>query len=207
MVFFNIFPLRLRGNFFGRVTRALVPIFLLALPVYSQQTKSCIGGVYITQNDFVDNDLSYKINTAAKGYKLSFNFPADFTLTLKVVTPDTTYKFPPGTIYGFSECGSVYRFYHGGKELNAQEDFYKIEEAGGLIIYSSVFVSGDEIFYSKSLTSSIRRLTLKNLKEDFGNYPDFIAEAEKMKLTLADRDENGFLILDLYNERVEAKPF
>ena len=71
--------------------------------------------------------------------------------------------------------------------MNAQEDFYKIEEAGGLIIYSSVFVSGDEIFYSKSLTSSIRRLTLKNLKEDFGNHPDFISKVEKMKQRLAER--------------------
>jgi hypothetical protein len=207
MVFLNIFRVQLCGNFFGQVATGLVLVFLLTLPVYSQQTGSCIAGVYTTQNDFVNNDLSYRINTADKGYKLSFSFPADFTLTLKVVTPDTTYKFTPGTIYGFSECGSVYRFYQGGKELNAQEDFYKIEEAGGLIIYSSVFVSGDEIFYSKSLTSSIRRLTLKNLKEDFGNYPDFIDEAEKMKLRLADRDESGFLILDLYNERVDSRPF
>jgi len=88
--------------------------------------------------------------------------------------------------------------------LNAQEDFYKIEEAGGLILYSSVFVSGDEIFYSTSLTSSIRRLTLKNLKEDFGNYPNFIAELEKMKLRLADRDESGFLIMYLYKEMVNV---
>ena len=120
------------------------------------------------------------------------------------MTPDTTFKFPPGTIYGFSECGSIYRYYPGGKELNAQEDFYKIEEAGGLIIYSSVFVSGDEIFYSTNLTSSIRRLTLRNLKEDFWNYPDFITKVEKMKLRMADRDDNGFLILNLYEESVSA---
>ena len=72
--------------------------------------------------------------------------------------------------------------------MNAQEDFYKIEEAGGLVIYSSVFVSGDEIFYSTNLTSSIRRLTLRNLKDDFWNYPDFIAKVEKMKSRIADRE-------------------
>jgi len=179
-------------------------VLLFILPAHSQKTDSCFAGVFITQDDFVNNHLSYKINTAAKDYKLSFTFPADFTLTLKIVTPDTIFKFAPGTIYGFSECGSVYRYYPGGKELNAQEDFYKIEEAGGLIIYSSAFVSGDEIFYSMSLTSYIRRLTLRNLKEDFRNYPDFIEKVEKMKLRLADRDDNGFLIMDLYEESVSA---
>jgi hypothetical protein len=73
-----------------------------------------------------------------------------------------------------------------------------------LIIYSSVFVSGDEIFYSTTLTSSIRRLTLRNLKEDFWNYPAFIEKLEKIKLRIADRDENGFLIMDLYEESVSA---
>ena len=80
----------------------------------------------------------------------------------------------------------------------------KIEEAGGLIVYSSVFISGNEIFYSTSLTSSIRRLTLRNLKEDFWNYPYFVAKVEKMKQRLADRDEIGFLIMDLYEKTVST---
>jgi hypothetical protein len=199
-----IFTVMSSYRFFRKVASSLVPVFLWIVPVHSQQTDSCIAGVFINQHDFVNNDLSYKINTADKDYKLSFTFPADFTLTLKIMTPDTTFKFPPGTIYGFSECGSLYRYYAGGKELNAQEDFYKIEEAGGLTIYSSVFVSGDEIFYSTSLTSSIRRLTLRNLKEDFRNYPDFIVELEKKKRRLADRDESGFLITKIYKETVNA---
>ena len=88
--------------------------------------------------------------------------------------------------------------------MECKEDYYRIEEVGGLMIYSSVFVSGDEIFYSTSLTSSIRRLTFRNLKEDFCNYPDFIAKVEKMKLRIADRDDNGFIIMDLYEESVNA---
>ncbi len=204
MNFSGIHPVKLLYHFLRHVASGLVTVLLLILPAHSQKTDSCLAGVFITQDDFINNHLSYKINTGAKDYKLSFNFPADFTLTLKIMTPDTAFKFAPGTIYGFSECGSVYRYYPGGKELNAQEDFYKIEEAGGLIIYSSVFVSGDEIFYSTSLTSSIRRLTLRNLKEDFWNYPDFIAKVEKMKLRIADRDDNGFLIMDIYDESVNA---
>ena len=191
-------------HFLRQVANCLMAVLLLILPAHSQKTDSCFAGVFITQDDFINNHLSYKINTAVKDYKLTFSFPADFTLTLKIITPDTAFKFVPGTIYGFSECGSVYRYYPGGKEWNAQEDYYKIEEAGGLIIYSSVFVSGDEIFYSTSLTSSIRRLTFRNLKEDFWNYPDFIAKVEKMKLRIADRDDDGFIIMDLYEEGVSA---
>jgi hypothetical protein len=204
MIFAGIHPVNSRAYFLRQVGTCLVAVLLFILPAHSQIKEPCFAGVFITEDDFINNHLSYKINTALKDYKLSFNFPADFTLTLKVMTPDTTFKFAPGTIYGFSECGSVYRYYPGGKELNAQEDFYKIEDAGGLIIYSSVFVSGDEIFYSTSLTSSIRRLTLRNLKEDFRNYPDFIAKVEKMKLRIADRDDNGFIIMDIYEESVGA---
>ncbi|HET6544427.1 MAG TPA: hypothetical protein VFG46_28275 [Chryseolinea sp.] len=204
MIFSGVNLVKTLYHFLRLVGNCVVAVLLFILPAYSQKTDSCFAGVFITQDDFVNNHLSYKINTAAKDYKLSFTFPADFTLTLKIVTPDTIFKFAPGTIYGFSECGRVYRYYPGGKELNAQEDFYKIEEAGGLIIYSSAFVSGDEIFYSMSLTSYIRRLTLRNLKEDFRNYPDFIEKVEKMKLRLADRDDNGFLIMDLYEESVSA---
>ena len=204
MIFTDIHSAKSSYSFLRKVASSLVPVFLSIVLVHSQQTDSCTAGVFINQHDFINNDLAYKINTADKDYKLSFTFPADFTLTLKIMTPDTTFKFPPGTIYGFSECGSIYRYYPGGKELNAQEDFYKIEEAGGMIIYSSVFVSGDEIYYSTSLTSSIRRLTLRNLKENFGNYPDFIAELEKKKRRLAERDESGFLILNVYRETVNA---
>ena len=204
MILSGIHPVKSRYYFLRQVGTCLVAVLLFTLPAHSQETDYCFAGVFITQDDFINNHLSYKINTAVKGYKLNFTFPADFTLTLKVITPDTTFKFAPGTIYGFSECGSVYRYYPGGKEWNAQEDYYRIEEVGGLMIYSSVFVSGDEIFYSTSLTSSIRRLTFRNLKEDFWNYPDFIAKVEKMKLRIADRDDNGFIIMDLYEESVNA---
>lgn len=200
----NIHPAKSPDHLLRQVGSGLVAFFLCILPAHAQKTDSCLAGVFMTQDDFINNHLSYKINTAGKDYKLGFTFPADFTLTLKLVTPDTTYKFAPGSIYGFSECGRVYRFYPGGKELNAQEDFYKIEEARGLILYSSVFVSGDEIFYSTTLTSSIRRLTVRNLKEDFWNYPNFIGKVEKMKRRLADRNENGFLIMTLYEESVNA---
>jgi hypothetical protein len=142
------------------------------------------------------------------GNRISFTFPADVTLTLKMITPDATYKFKPGSIYGYNECGNVFRFFPGGKELNAQEDYYKVEEAGSMILYSSVFVSGDEIFYSKDLTSPIHRLTLQNLKDDFKDNPEFLDEAKKLKKRpdgLFTRDEQGFEILKVYEASSRQK--
>jgi len=210
MISRDIHPAHSHCDFFLQVASCFVVFILCILPAHAQQTDSCIAGVFLTQSDFLNDQLSHKINTAAKGYKLSFNFPADLTLTLKIKTPDSTFKFVPGSIYGYSECGHLYRFYAGGKEWNAQEDFYKLEEASdtegadGLILYSSVFVSGDEIFYSRSLTSSIHRLTFKNLKDDFWDNPHFVDKVEKMKQRLASRDENGFLVMHLYKESIST---
>jgi hypothetical protein len=176
--------------------------------VIAQERKPCFSGVYKTSDDFVHDRLSYKINTADKGYKLDFTFPADLTLTLKIKDADTTMKFRPGSIYGFRECDQIYRFFPGGKELNAQEDYYKIEEAGSLILYSSVFISGEEIFYSRDLTAPIHRLTWRNLKNDFKDDPAFIAAAQKLKRHpdgLATRSSNGFEILKLYEARHPQK--
>lgn len=174
--------------------------------VQAQEKHSCYAGVFVTQDDFIHNHLSHKINTGAEGYKLNFSFPADLTLTVKLVTPDTVYKFAPGSIFGYDDCGNIFRYYS-GKELNVQEDFYKIEETGGIVLYSSQFVSGKEIFYSETLTSPIHRLTWRNLKDDFKDYPEFIEKVRELKKRpdgLATRDKSGFIILKIYRENIEA---
>src|SRR5262249_39894722 len=129
-------------------------------------------------------------------------------LAVKVITADTTLKFDAGSIYGFNDCGKVFRYFQGGKELNAQEDYYKVEEINGLVIYSSAFVSDAEIFYSLDLTSPIHRLTMENLKDDFKNYPEFLEAAKKLNSQPGDglgtRDEKGnFKINSLYHETVK----
>lgn len=177
--------------------------------LYSQQKDSCEAGVYVAQDDFVNNRLSYKINTGVKGNKLEFTFPSDMTLAVKIITPDTTFKFAPGSIYGYNDCGKIFRYFEGGKELNAQEDYYQVEEAGGLILYSSAFVSDNETFYSKTLTSPIHRLVMENLKKDFKNHPQFIEAAKELNKKVGDglatRDENGkYLINKIYQENIKS---
>ena len=89
----------------------------------AQKKVCCYGGVYLNKEDFIANRLSYRINECVKGDNLLFAFPADLTLTLKISKPDSVFKFKPGAIYGYYECGSVYRF-SPGTEWNGQEDYY-----------------------------------------------------------------------------------
>jgi hypothetical protein len=182
-----------------------VMVMLLTLTYHaSAQTADCYAGVFLTADDFVHDKLSYKIDPKEKGYKFNFNFPADMTLTLKIVTPDTTLKFPAGSIYGYQECGKTSRFFRGGRELSAQEDFYRVEQADeGFILYSSVFVSGEELFYSTGLTSPIHRLSIKGLRRDYRNHPDFLSQIKKLKRRpdgLITRDGSGYEIMQIYKE-------
>lgn len=175
---------------------------------FSQNNCSCYAGVYLTKENFIANRLSHKINTGIKGYEFKFPIPADWKLTIKITTPDTTLKFKPGTVYGYYYCGSVFR-YSPGEELYAPEDYYKIMEAGGIVIYASVFVSGNEPFYSINLTSSIYRLNLKNLEKSFSDQPEFITAVKKFKKNeelndIAKRDDKGdFIINKIYEETIK----
>jgi hypothetical protein len=196
-----------RWPLFLRQMICVFPLFFFnAADVIDNEKDDCVAGVFVTQQEFIKGHLSHKIDPTQKGSKLEFNFPADITLTLKIITPDSAFIFPAGSIYGYRDCEKIFRFFRGGKELNVQEDFYQIEEAEqGFVVYSSEFVSGNEIFYSMGLTSPIHRLTLRNLKRDFGKYPEFISRARKLKRGaegIPVRDPDGFRIMKNYREIV-----
>lgn len=173
------------------------------------KTDSCYQGVYIAYEDFIKNQLSYKVKRKMKGTRFGFAFP---TKTIRIVRPDTTVKFRTGSIYGYFDCGSFYR-YSPDVELLSPEDYYKIEEMGGeelgrLVIYTSVFMGGAEHFYSVRLNSPIHRLNINHLREDFeGPAPEFIKAVKKMTSEnegdIAAKDTKGnFLINKLYQQFV-----
>jgi hypothetical protein len=185
----------------------ILSLFLLisvsAENLLAEIKDSCRAGVYLTKDDLVQNHLSFDI-VKNKHYKMNFTFPADMSLTLKIIKPDTELVFKPGTIYGYYDCGSVYR-YSPMLELNVPEDYYKIEEAKGLVIYSSRFISGAEIYYSLDINSPVRRLTLKNLEADLKDDPDFINAIKKYTSKpgsdIWDRDKDGaFMINNIYRK-------
>jgi hypothetical protein len=179
--------------------------------VVAQHNRHCEAGVYLTTDDFINGRLSFKIDPGAPGYKLEIPVPADWTLIVKIVTPDTVMRFKPGTIFGYADCNKTFRYYAGG-DLYAPEDFYRIEENGPLVIYTAVFVSMGEYFYSKTPGSAIHRLNLKNLRRDFKDQPQFLDAAKRLKRkelrgNLAKLDNNGaFTINKLYSEMVASHP-
>lgn len=172
----------------------------------AQKNDPCYAGVYLGKQDFLNNNLSYKIDKNVKGNKLDFSTPADMTLLLKIETQDSIVKFRPGEIYGYHDCGKSYR-YSPGTELNAQRDYYKILETRGLVIYSSLFLSGSEIFYSVDLGSPIHRLTVKNLENDFSAQSRFLASVRELNKKGKDglttlRKDGSFEINKIYSETV-----
>jgi hypothetical protein len=185
----------------------ILSIFFIDSLSGQDKKKPCIAGVYHTADDLQNNRLSHQINTMEKGDKFGFLFPADLRLTIRITKPDTTLEFKPGSVFGYGECGNRYRYYPGG-DLLAQEDFYRIEEQRGIIIYSSKFVSGDEMFYSRTINSPIHRLSLGNIEKDFADQPGFVDDVrclnkEGLRGDIAKKDKKGkFIINTIYAKKV-----
>ena len=105
------------------------------------------------------------------------------------------------------ECGKKFRYSAGG-ELYAPEDFYRVEEVRGLVIYTSAFTGGNEFFYSRNLTSKIHRLNLKKIENDFKDQPAFVEAVKELNKegergNLEKRDTQGnFLINKIYKEKI-----
>jgi hypothetical protein len=175
----------------------------------AQAAKNCDAGIYKTAEDLKNRRVTHKVHTGEKGYDFGFLFPADMKLTIKIVRPDTTLEFKPGTVFGYEECKRQFRYYKGG-DLLSPEDFYRVEETAGLVIYSSVHNSGSELFYSEGIEAPIRRLDYGNVEEDFKDRPDFLAAVKELKKKsndgITDNDGKGhFAINRLYAEKIVGK--
>jgi outer membrane pore protein E len=175
----------------------------IAMQMAIAQKDTCMAGVFLTYNDFMNNKLTNKIDTKIKGNEFGFVL---FKETIKVITPEAKTKYAAGSIYGYSYCGVRYRYSPGG-ELYAPEDYYEIEEVGGIVIYSSVFWGGSEYFYSKDLSTPIHRLNINNFEKDFGNNTDFMTAIRKSKSRwdgLSTHDKNNhFTINSIYTETIK----
>jgi len=180
-------------------------ILLIQQSVFAQNPAPGYSGVYLTKADFIANHLSYQVNTHAPGCKLEFPPIADWALTIRIVTPESVNKFKAGSVYGYYDNGKVYRFAASG-DIYVPEDFYRIEEDKGLVIYSPEFNGGNEYYYSRTLTSPIHRLNMKNLKRDFKSQPEFINAAKSLNKKevpgdVAKRDNEGhFIVNNIYRQ-------
>ncbi|WP_295220892.1 hypothetical protein [uncultured Chryseobacterium sp.] len=104
-------------------------------------------------------------------------------------------------IWGYQKGNEIFRFYNQGIFWEDYEYVRVLEnDKSGLVIYSkkeryySSFNSREHYFYSKNLESPIKKLSLKNLKEDYQN-SDFIRQILLLD-NLMEKDNNGNYIID-----------
>lgn len=175
---------------------------------YGQTQKkldSCYAAIYITYKEFIDHKPSIKTDTIDSNNCIKFQ---TLSKTLKMLVNGDAKLFKPGSIYGYYDCGKVFR-YSPNVELLSPEDYYKVEQLGGaapLIIYSSVFLGGNELFFSEGFSLPIHRLNINNLSKCFGEKnPDFVKQAKDMnsvKNGLSKKELDGkYSLLSIYEKQ------
>lgn len=161
--------------------------FSLAMPngIALWPMDSClVAGVYATAEDFAANHLTQKVDLDSSNNKfINPSLANDNTLTVVLNGKASSYK--PNTIYGYLHCGQKFRYY---KEHSTDKEgnYYKIEEAGKLVVYSlsQAHKGGTphlHYYYSLSLSSSIKPLNEANLRNDFNDHTTFLKSIEILK--------------------------
>jgi len=189
------------------ILSVIITIYSTLIPtnIFSQ-VDSCYAGVYVSYDDFKNNKLSHKINLNLKKVSLEF---VPLSKIIKISTKDSCIRFKPGAIYGYYKCGITYR-YSPNEELLSPEDYYQIlemsaRESNKMVIYSSVFLGGSELFYSIGLSSKIHRLNVSNIEKDFGKTcPEFVTKTKELASTidgLAKKNEHGKYLINTFYER------
>lgn len=129
----------------------------------AQQNQS---GVYLSQNDFENNKLSYASNTASETNKIRFNefFEKPFITVKHNGQSEQIFK---GDIFAYKNKGNIVR--------TTNFTSYNFAEKGAIWIYYKVLnvSQGKErkrerkYFYSTSGSGEIIPLTINNLKKSF----------------------------------------
>lgn len=172
--------------------------FLSLFTIYSNPKDSCLEMVKIYKNyqDFSNEKFHDKLCLDDKKNKISINY--NF-ITLRLGNIRHTYS--NDEIWGYQKGNEIFRFYNQGIFWEDYEYVRVLEkDKSGLVIYSkkeryySSFNSREHYFYSKNLESPIKKLSLKNLKEDYQN-SDFIRQILLLD-NLMEKDNNGNYIID-----------
>ncbi|MFN8254175.1 MAG: hypothetical protein U0W24_00705 [Bacteroidales bacterium] len=160
LVSFIIISLCFMGSIFGQANETLA-------------NKS---GLYMSANDFSTGKLTYEINCLTEKHKIK---TSDFlnNKVIKITHNDSTFKLPKSKIWGFRLCvGTEYRIYE-NKE-------YELVDKSSITVYkyTEKTTSGSKnkhettkttYFFSESVESPLRILTLKNIETSFLNNKKF----------------------------------
>jgi len=174
--------------------KKIIAVLLISISLGKAQTK-CKSGLIDSSADI----KSGKYNEMA----VKRIHHALWSDSIIVNTHTEKFIFSSEKIWGYrdKDC-MVYR--------NYADDFYKLEQAGGMVIYSqSLSPFGDFVFtfyfFSKTLDSPIFKLTHKNLVKEFAGNKCFLEEVEKKikwyeDYSTVDRKKHIYKIIELYND-------
>jgi len=171
-------------------------LFFSNIIVYGQNKKdtSKFAGVFLTVDDYKNNRLSYIVNKDSLNQK--FKYINAYT-KIKIINADTTVKIKLGEIYGFNKYGKKYRYFEGNRNWKRpDESYYRIFYEDDLIhIYVEYYSDGTFVmpgpglipiiavggttkkttfYYSKTFTSSFKRLSKKNISLDYPNNQEIL---------------------------------
>lgn len=128
-------------------------------------------GLYLTANDFIQNELSF---TRTKNYKIrlrefSFNHP------IKILLGDSIFRLSKDSVYGYKDSGGhLFRFY--------KKNIYTIlNNDTNLIIYKVMISSKTKYaepkynyYFSRTASDPLVLLTIRNLEIIFNDNQEFI---------------------------------
>jgi len=157
---------------------AWIIILFLLMVGFSGQAQHATVNVYRTANEFQNNipSQSFEVHTYPDAVTVDNNS------TLIIKASDRQYRFEFGELFGYSLDSNRYRLY-GNKSPLEFYGYYKIIDESGLLVYVRKIQRykggpGLTYFFSKDLQAPVRMLTLRELKKEFPDQPDFI---EKVK--------------------------
>jgi hypothetical protein len=184
----------------------LVSFPLITVNAFNQHLGGEIStnGIFTTVQDLATNNVSEQTKTDDLN-TVVVNLDDNVLLIRRGF--EQRYKF--GTLSGYYKDGYRYRAF-GEKGIFSTSGYYKVLDDAGLIIYSkrsSNHKTGGKTFYYYSMgwNAPVRKLTGKNLKEDFSNDPAFVdAATSALQGQVFLTQKNGHMLInDLYLSRTK----
>jgi|GEM_PF-3810217 len=176
---------------------ALFAAIAIALHFNLQFPADCKnqGGVYKTYQDFKQDKLSNVVCLELSANRI-YKSPTD---KIVIKSDATTVKYKSGEIFAYFDGSKLYRF-HDRIRGEASKGYFQIVDSSGLILYSRKSRSYNHTvtryYYSKTMESSVRKINLKNMGNDFPDslFLKEIAEAVDQLQIKDNKDRSAELI-------------
>ncbi len=185
-----------------RIIFSIIFVASITLSAHAQQDSS---GVYMTSDDFQNQELAFAINCKIQKHKIKLKefFSRPFIV---VVHNDTSYTLPKNEVYGYRDCdGASYRF--------VTEKVYKILNPFDPIVIYRYFVYTPknpvvDYFFSKGNSGLVEELTKANLKRAFPDNQKFhdlldLSFKDELDLSSYDRRKKRYKLITVYTKGIE----